>query len=205
MLCVVFYNHLLFHSGSLLQDDPGCSSKDRLPQTSPAALHLLPSPAGGADQDERQWCQFLHLPHWHAQADQKQGATITSSYNQYSQVRFILPIIADWLVWPMESLLTDQQTCIFGRKRHSGRAQKVWWKPRSRCLLHVLDFLPGGWWTAGEDQTGEGVEMREINDRFQTYFLLLITLFPLFFFLTLSTNVTIFLLCLSFFKLFIFV
>lgn len=75
----------------------------------------------------------------------------------------MLPMIADWLVWRIEPSLTDQQTCIFGRKRHSGRAQKVWRKPRRRRLLHVLDFLPGGWWTAGENQTGEGGEIREIN------------------------------------------
>lgn len=61
----------------------------------------------------------------------------------------------------MEPLLTGQQTCIFWRKRHSGRAQAVWRKPGRGCLLHVLDILPGGWRTAGEDQTGEAVEIRE--------------------------------------------
>lgn len=158
----IFYSHLV-HPGSLLQDDPWCRSKDWLSQTSSAALHLLPSPAGCADQDECQWCQLLHFPHWHTKADQKQGATITSNY-----IRLIVLMIADRLVWPVDPLFTDQQTCIFGRKRYSGRAQKVWWKPWYRRLLHVLDFLPGGWWTAGKNQTGEDVELKQIKDCFET-------------------------------------
>lgn len=74
---LVFLLYHLIRAGSLLQDDPWRGSTDWLPQTSPAALHLLPSPAGGADQDERQRRKLLHLPHGHAKADQKQGANIS--------------------------------------------------------------------------------------------------------------------------------
>lgn len=63
------------HPGPILQDDTWRRAKDRLSKTSPAALHLLPCPAGGADKDERQRHELLHLPHWHTKADQKQGAT----------------------------------------------------------------------------------------------------------------------------------
>lgn len=40
--------------------------------------------------------------------------------------------------------LADQQTCVFRRKRHSGRAQEVGWERRGGRLLHVLDLLSGG-------------------------------------------------------------
>lgn len=78
-----------------------------------------------------------------------------------------------WLLWSlvlvesqccsnslMKPLLTGQQTCLFGRKRHSGRAQTVRGKPRRRRVLHVLDLLPRGWRWAGENQTGESAEIR---------------------------------------------
>lgn len=60
-------------TGPILQDDQGRGPKDWLPQASPLALDLLPCPAGGPDQDERQRPQLLHLPHGHSQADQDQG------------------------------------------------------------------------------------------------------------------------------------
>ena len=41
-------------TGPVLQDDQGRGPQDRLPQASPLALDLLPCPAGGPDQDERQ-------------------------------------------------------------------------------------------------------------------------------------------------------
>lgn len=63
----------LTHTGSVLQDDPGCCSEDRLPQTSTAALYLLSCPAGGANQDECQRRKLLNLSYGHTQADQKQG------------------------------------------------------------------------------------------------------------------------------------
>lgn len=141
----------LIHAGSVFQDDPGCCSKDRLPQTSTATLDLLPCPAGGANQDECQRCKLLNLPYGHAQADQKQGeAFIGDSRSDCitgdSTLTFLL----------MDLLHAGQQACIFGRKGHSGRAQEVWWKPWCWCILHVFNFLLGGWWSAGKNQTGEG-------------------------------------------------
>lgn len=65
-------------------------------------------------------------------------------------------VIADWQFCLLDLLLSDQQACVFGWKGHSGRAQEVWWKPWRWCLLHVFNFLLGGWWTAGKNQTGEG-------------------------------------------------
>lgn len=69
----------LIHAGSVLQDDPGCCSEDRLPQTSTATLHFLPCPAGGANQDECQRRKLLNLSHGHTQADQKQGEAFTGA------------------------------------------------------------------------------------------------------------------------------
>uniref|UniRef100_A0A8D0S7I8 Tryptophan--tRNA ligase, cytoplasmic n=1 Tax=Sus scrofa TaxID=9823 RepID=A0A8D0S7I8_PIG len=60
-------------AGPVLQDDQRRGPQDRLPQARPAALDLLPCPAGGPDQNERQRPQLLHLPHGHGQADQDQG------------------------------------------------------------------------------------------------------------------------------------
>lgn len=71
---VIFHSHnCLVLTGSVLQDDPGCCSKDWLPQTSTAALHLFPCPARGSNQDERQRRKLLDLPHGHTQADKKQS------------------------------------------------------------------------------------------------------------------------------------
>lgn len=57
--------------------------------------------------------------------------------------------------YPADLIFAGQQARVFGRKGHSGRAQEAWRKPWCWCVLHVFDFLHGGWWTAGKDQTGE--------------------------------------------------
>ncbi len=116
-----------------------------------------------------------------------------------------------WLIGPTS--LTDQQTCIFGRKRHRGRTQAVWWKPRRRRVLHVLDFLPGGWWTAWEDQTGESGKFREV-ELYSSNFIPFANFTPVLFsspslqlwlfLLSVCTLNSRYLICLSFFSLSIF-
>lgn len=88
----------LTHTGSVLQDDPGCCSKDRLPQTSTPTLYLLSCPAGGTNQDECQRRKLLNLPHGHTQADQKQGeATFGDSMSDCIMCDGRLDISMSWI------------------------------------------------------------------------------------------------------------
>lgn len=112
--------HLL-HAGSVLQDDPRCCSEDWLPQTSTAALHLLPCPAGGTNQDERQRRKLLNLPHGHTQTNQNQGAAFTG--------HIVSRVTADRYLGLANLFFAGQQACVFGRKGHSGRAQDARRKP----------------------------------------------------------------------------
>ena len=61
-------------AGPLLPHDKGCSTSARLPEASSSPLHLLPSLARTQVQDECQWPNLIHLPHWFKGRDQEKGA-----------------------------------------------------------------------------------------------------------------------------------